>query len=208
MGRRPVNKLVYPVAGRPMVGWVVSRAARVSEVVIVGLGFDAGVVWSSVLEWVPGETPVVPVLNDPVDVPMAVTAANVLSEGLRRGVDVLLLLAGDQPTVRSKTMERLAEAAAREGAAVLDRGAPVERPSADQLEGHGPPMAFDREGARRFVDLILEEWKGERGTNILNLNPVMRRFGPFRAVPPVDDCELLNVNTPDQVREAERCLGR
>ncbi len=205
-GERPLNKLVYRVAGKPMVGWVVSRAARVSDALVVGLGFDAGVVWSAILEWVPGDTPVFPVLNDPADVPMAITAANVLSEGLRRGADLLLLLAGDQPTVREETMRRLVEAAAEEGASVLDRGAPSERPSGDELAGHGPPMAFDRDGARRFVGLILEAWEGERGTNALNLNPIMREFGPFKAVPPVDECELLNVNTPDQAREAERCL--
>ncbi len=201
-GEEPVNKLVYPVAGKPMVGWVVERASRVADVILVGLGYDAGLVWEAVTEH--ARAPVKPVLNDPADVPMARTAANLLR---RSRADVSLVLAGDQPTVTAETMEELVRAAREYGAAILDRGAPDDVISGDELEGHGPPLALDRDAVERFLETV-ERLAPERGSNSMNLNPVLRESGlEFRVVPPRDEGELLNVNEPGDVREAERALN-
>lgn len=201
-GEEPVNKLVYPVAGRPMVGWVVDRASRVADVVLVGLGYDAGLVWEAVTEH--ARAPVKPVLNDPVDVPMARTAARLLE---RTRADVALVLAGDQPTVTEATMRELVRAAEEHGAAILDRGAPSDPISGDELKGHGPPLALDRDAVERLLETV-ERLAPERGPNAMNLNPVLRASGlEFRVVPPREEGELLNVNRVNDVRRAERALS-
>jgi len=203
-GEEPVSKLVYPVAGKPMVAWVVERASRVVDELLVGLGYDAGLVWDVVRRH--ATVPARPVLNDPVDVPMARTAANLLR---RSDADVSLILAGDQPTVMAETMRRLAEAAAEHGASVLNRGAPDEEISGDDLLGHGPPLALRKDAVPEFLETIEELAADVRGPNALNLNPVLRKCGlTFRVIPPRDDAELLNVNTPDELQEVERALLR
>ncbi|WP_456481576.1 nucleotidyltransferase family protein [Methanopyrus sp.] len=203
-GEEPVSKLVYPVAGKPMVAWVVERASRAADEILVGLGYDAGLVWDVVRRR--ATVPVRPILNDPVDVPMACTAANLLR---RSDADVGLILAGDQPTVTTETMRRLAEAAAEHGASILDRGAPAEEISGDDLLGHGPPLALRKDVIPEFLETIEELAIDTRGPNALNLNPVLRECGlTFRAVPPRDNAELLNVNTPEEIPEVERALLR
>ena len=134
------DKLAEPIDGRPMLDHVVDRVRAIATDIVVVTAADAALDLTSDVEVVPDDRP--------FEGPLAGLGA-----GLRAvdpGVERVIVVGGDMPTVVPAVLARLVAALERREAAVL----------ADEGRERPLPMAVRRSVASPFVDRLLDD--GER----------------------------------------------
>lgn len=134
------DKLAEPIDGRPMLDHVVDRVRAIATDIVVVTAADAALDLTSDVEVVPDDRP--------FEGPLAGLGA-----GLRAvdpGVERVIVVGGDMPTVVPAVLARLVAALERREAAVL----------ADDARERPLPMAVRRSVASPFVDRLLDD--GER----------------------------------------------
>ena len=130
------DKLVEPIAGRPMLDHVIDRLRPMVADIVVVVSSDAR----------PGVPADVSMAYDdrPDEGPLGGVAAGLRS--LDPGIERVLIVGGDMPTLVAPVLERLVEALGRREAAVL-------------ADADGPrplPMAVRRSPASPVADRLLE----------------------------------------------------
>ena len=134
------DKLAEPIDGRPMLDHVVDRVRAIATDIVVVTAADAALDLTSDVEVVPDDRP--------FEGPLAGLGA-----GLRAvdpGVERVIVVGGDMPTVVPAVLARLVAALERREAAVL----------ADDARERPLPMAVRRSVASPSVDRLLDD--GER----------------------------------------------
>jgi molybdopterin-guanine dinucleotide biosynthesis protein A len=134
------DKLVEPIQGRPMLDHVIERLRGVSPEIVVVAAVGADPEISSDIDLVHDDAP--------FEGPLAGLAAGL--RALDPGVERVIVVGGDMPTIVPAVLARLLEALARREAAVL----------ADDQRARPLPLAVRRSAASQAADALLEN--GER----------------------------------------------
>lgn len=230
-------KVAHPVVGEPMVRWVVRACAEAgcSRIVVV-VGYQQEVVREALADL---EAEIAPatiefaVQNEQLGTGHAVIEARdcFATEGSEPGHGVLVL-AGDGPLIRAKTLEQIKERHESTGAAATMATSRIEDPT-----GYGRIV---RDASGKFVEIVEQKNATPEQLAINEINPSYYLFdcqamfdalervernpvsGEYyitdvpalllasglrveviEAVPPAD---VLSINTPEQLAEVDRIM--
>jgi len=176
------QKLLLPLAGRPLVQWSVDAAlaSRAQETVVV-VGHEAAAVTAAV-----GDRPVRILVNEAFEAGMS-TSLKAGIAAVRGRCEAIVVLLADQPFVSAGLIDLLIE---RYSAT----GAPIVRPEVEGRQTH--PVLLD---AVLFPELLLEE--GDVGGRAV----VARHLDEVCLVT-LDDARLTaDIDTPQEYEAAKEC---
>ena len=174
------QKLLLPVAGRPLVQWSVDAAlaSRVQETVVV-VGHEAAAVAAAL-----DDRPVRILTNEAFEAGMSTSLKTGIA-AVRARCEAIVVLLADQPFVSAGLIDLLIE---RYSAT----GAPIVRPEVEGRQTH--PVLLD---AALFPELLLEE--GDVGGRAV----VARHLGEACLVTLDDAHQVVDIDTREQYEAAK-----